>query len=177
MLVPEELGTINEFEAVVKTYGKIQYPENENPLQFRYFWHIAPQNRARREHGDVPFEPTHWVLHTDDVLENSQNKSYRNQAALVASLAQETFVDWQVPNLRDTIATIFLKKIATGESLYQAGNDQNGNIYTYTRVKETTNDWHLAVGGFAPAGLCVSNYYSPDLGYCVSFGVGALRKF
>lgn len=174
MLVPEELETLNKFERVVKIYGEKQYPENENPLQFRFFW-----NRARQEHGDIPFEPTHWVLHTDDVLETSRDKSYQEQADLVHSLAQETFVDWEVPNLRDTIATTFLKKIATGESVYQEGNDQNGNIDTFTRVKEATHDRRLAAGHFAPAGLSVSYYFDGSSFDYHHFdvGVAALRRF
>lgn len=157
MLVPEELGTLNEFEKAVKAYGKTKYPEDQNPLQFQYFW-----NAALQEHGNVRFKPTHWVLHTDDVLEKSQNKSYKKQEGLVQSLAKRTSVKWKVPNFHDTITTIFLKKLATGKSLYLKYNKEIK--YTFTHVQETTENFHLIVGRFAPDGLvvCDVNVFGSD---------------
>jgi len=96
---------------------------------------------------------------------------------LVDDLARETFVDWQVPELRDTVATIFLKKIGSGENLFQIGNEQNGHINTYTHVKETTHGYHLVVGISAPSGVRVYSYYG-DGEYVSEFvGVAARRKF
>lgn len=171
MLIPEELENINQFEKVIRFYGKMQYPRNKNPLQFRYFCH-------RLEYGNIPFGSTHWVLHTDDVLENSREKSYQKQADLVHSLAQETLVDWQIPNLQDTIATIFLKKIATRESLYPRDRDPNGIFHTYTRVREIMSrmsDLHLMVGCFDSTGLHADTPDS-DCDYA-RVGIAALRKF
>ena len=169
-LIPEELENINQFERVVKSYGEKQYPENENPLQFRYFW-----DAAREEHGSVPFGPTHWELQTDGVLEGSRNKVYREQEKLVASLAKETFADWKVPDLPGTIVATFLKKIGTGESLYPAGNDQNGNVSTYTRLQEKTQNLRLAVGCFYHSGVFVNQ--PPHLQHMESMGVAAQLKF
>jgi hypothetical protein len=64
--------------------------------------------------------------------------------------------------------------LAEVRSLYQKGNDQNGNVSTSIRVKETTRNIHLVVGGSAPSGVSVTI----DFGYVYgSLGVAALRKF
>lgn len=170
-LIPEEFGTLNRFERdILKPYGEAEYPENENPLQFRYFW-----DTARQEHADVPFARTHWVAMTEDVLPGSRNKSWNEQVALVDALAKETFVDYEIPTLQQSFAAIATHKVATGKSLYQIGNEENNQVYTYTRVKNTTQNYHLAVGGSAPSGVGVSNFgyaYGSEL-----IGVAALRKF
>ena len=55
----------------------------------------------------------------------------------------------------------------------------NPNSAAYTKVQhifsltETINGWPLVVGGFAPGGLFVSNFYD-DFSFV---GVAALRKF
>jgi len=167
-LIPKELGTLNHFESeILKPYGEANY--EENPLQFRYFW-----DAARQEHADVPFEDSHWVLMSKDVLPESRNKSWTEQAALVDDLRKKAFVNYEVPSLREAFAVMMLHKVATEESLYQAGNEQNGYGYTFTRVKEATQGYRLAVGGFAPSGVSVSNSF----GYALEDdGVGALRKF
>lgn len=167
-LVPEELGTINAFERDVRAYGEKQYPENENPLQFCYF-----MDDYRAVHENVLFGPTYWQLHTDSILERSRDKTYVTQAALVDDLARETLVDWQVPGLRDTIATIFLHKIGTGESLFQIENDQDEEVHTYTRVKETARHYRLMIGSYAPSGVNVN--YCPDI-YDERIGVAARLK-
>ncbi|OGN56859.1 MAG: hypothetical protein A3D96_07400 [Chlamydiae bacterium RIFCSPHIGHO2_12_FULL_44_59] len=160
MLIPESLQNINQFAGIVRSC-------DINP--FLNFDHSV-----RLEHANLPFESTHWVLHTNDVLENSQNTTYLQQVQLVHSLAQKTIVDWQVPRLHDTIATIFLKKIATGDSLYPGGNEQNGNRYSYTHVRERTNEYRLIVGGFVPNGLQIQEHVtSTDK----DVGVAVLLKF
>ncbi len=165
-LIPR--GTLNELEARVSAYGQRVFG-NENSLQFRYFW---PE--ARREHGDVPFE-AEWILISNDVLEESRSQLWERQVEVVQQLNTDSFTDYQIPTLREAAAFMFLHKVATGESLYQAGNEQNGGLYTYTRVQNTTQrGWRLVVGGFAPSGVNVSSdfdYVHEDL------GVAVLRKF
>jgi len=170
-LIPEELGTLNHFESeILKPYGEEKYGDgDQNPLQFRFFWDAACQ-----EHGDVPFEDSHWVLMSKDVLPESRSKSWMVQAALVDALAEKALVNYEAPSLREAFAVMMLHKVATGESLYQVGNNPNGYRYIYTRVKETTYGYRLAVGGFAPSGVIVHSLYDCDFENC---GVGALRKF
>jgi hypothetical protein len=169
-LIPEEFGTVNRFESdILRPYGEANYPEGENPLRFRHFW-----DDARQEHADVPFAPTHWVLMTKDVLPGSRSKSWDEQAALVNKLSRKALVDYEVPTLQQMFTAIATHKVATGESLYQAGNERNGNVYTSTCVKETTENYHLVVGGSAPSGVFVHNVYVYGK---ESLGVAALRKF
>jgi len=171
-LIPKELGTLNHFESeILKPYGEAKYG-NPNPLRFRYFW-----NTHRAEYGDVSFKETHWVLMSKDVLPGSRNKSWEVQAALVDALVKKAFVNYEAPSLQDAFAVMMLHKVATEESLYQEGNEQNGNRWTYTRVQETANGHHLIVGGFAPSGVVVYDEYRRYVGDLEGRGVGALRKF
>jgi hypothetical protein len=166
MLIPQELGTLNQLTNTLRAHGQDS---------FRYFWDTALQ-----EHGDTPFGPTHWVLVTKDPIPGSRNKPYTEQVAKVAALTKNPFgekalVNYEVPSLQDFSAAVLLYKVATGESLYQTGNEQNRNVYTYTRLQETTGGYHLVVGGFAPGGLvvcsdCGSHSYE-------NIGVAGLRKF
>jgi hypothetical protein len=162
-LVPEELENINKFQTVVKSHREMQDPKDGNLLQFDFFL-----DTAQAQYGDVAFEPTHWELQTDVVLARSTN--WENQAAAVDALAKETSVGWEVPELRGTLAAIFIKNIATGESIYQAGNQQNGNVSTSTRVKEMTGGHHLVVGVNDSPSAFVEDYDNYDL---ESIGIAA----
>lgn len=162
-------GALNELEQRVRDYGQ-KFFQGDNPLKFRYFW-----DDARQEHADIPVGEPRWVLITNDVLPGSRNQHYSKQEQMITDLNAKNGTNYQVPTLRETAAALFLHKIATGRSLYQAGNNgQNGNQYTYTRVAETTYDWRLMVGGFAPSGLDITDCF--DYGY-EDCGVAALRKF
>jgi hypothetical protein len=170
ILIPQELGNPDEFEKVIKSYGDIHYPEYENPLQYQYFW-----DEAREQHGKTPFGPTCWILHTNDVLEGSRNKSWDQQTAMVNALAKETLVNWQVPeSFAETFLTIALTEIGTGKRLYQMASEQNGYLSTYARSKEMTQGYHLVVGGSSPSGVSVDCNYDYVIG---NIGVAARRKF
>ncbi|OGN55247.1 MAG: hypothetical protein A3D96_06660 [Chlamydiae bacterium RIFCSPHIGHO2_12_FULL_44_59] len=164
-------GTLNELEARVSAYGRAHLAEygRENPLQFRYFW-----NAARQEHGDTRFDEPQWVLMSNDVLPGSRNQPYERHVEMVGELSEKAFVPFEVPSLRAAVGVTLLHKVATGESILQAGNEQNGNVHTYTRVGETTGSYHVAVGGSAPSGVGVSSDYGGD---GEGIGVSALWKF
>ncbi|MBF8263707.1 MAG: hypothetical protein HW387_1372 [Parachlamydiales bacterium] len=169
-LILEGFGNLNRLERdILIPYGRQKYPGGENPLQFRCFWETA-----RQEHANVPFPDTHWVLMTKDVLPGSRNKPWNEQLALVNALRQKDFVDYEIPTLQQGVAAITTDMVATGERRYPVGDKLKGLVYTYTRVQETTHDWHLIVGGFAPSGVRVN--FSCDYG-SGSIGVAALRKF
>ena len=125
-------------------------------------------------YGRVVADEPQWVLITNDVLPGSRNQPYAKQEQIITDLNAKNGTDYQVPTLRETVLTMFLHKIATGVSLYPSGNEQNGNLYTYTRVVEKTRDLHLVVGGFAPSGVFVDCYYGFGK---ANFGMAALRKF
>jgi hypothetical protein len=113
-------------------------------------------------------------LPTQGVLPESRNKPPGEQDELISVLSQKAFVNYETPSVNNFPRALFLHKVATGESLYTAGNAQNGHLYTYTRLQESTQNWRLVVGGFAPAGLGVyyDSYFGSDY-----VGVAALRKF
>ena len=112
---------------------------------------------------------------TNDVLEKSRNKPWVSQAAMVDALAKETLVHWQVPeSVYETFLLIALTEIGTGKRLYQIADEQNGYSSTYTRVQQMTQLFRLAVGGSAPSGVSVDNYYVFD---CWDVGIAARLKF
>lgn len=168
-------GTLNDLETRASNYGRKAinahgerlYP-NENPFGFRYF-----VDAVRQEHGDVSFE-AEWILMSNDVLKGSRSQSWNDQVKIIQNLSREAFVEYQVPSAKQAFGFMILHKVATGESLYQSGNERNHYLYTYTRVQETTGGYHLVVGGSAPSGVNVSDNYGCDSG---DIGVAALRKF
>ena len=168
--------SLNELEARIKAYGESAlndlgqklYP-HENPLQFRYFWDCA-----RQQHGEVRSKGE-WVFISKGVLEGSRNQPYQKQVEMIQELSQKSFVNYEVPSLRAVVAAAFLHKVATRESLYQAGNKQNQDIDTYTRVQEALGNWGLNVGAFASDGFYVS-HYNRDMGNA-DIGILARRQF
>jgi hypothetical protein len=161
-------GTLTELESLVSAYGQQTLHANPNPFQFLYFCGGA------REAANVRLKEHQWVLISNDVLPGSRCESYPRQAQMVADLSAKSLVNYEVPSLREAVGAIFLHKVATGESLYQAGNEQNNHLYTYTRLLETTEGWHLVVGGSAPSG--VVGYYRCGFDEA-DIGIAALRKF
>jgi len=161
-------GSLNELEERVRAYGQ-EFFQGENPLKFRSFW-----GDARQEHAGVVADEPQWILITNDVLPGSRNQPYAKQEQIITDLNAKNGTDYQVPTLRETVLAMFLHKITTHVSLYPEGNEQNGNLYTYTRVVEKIRDWHLVVGGFAPSGLSVNDHDDYDN---ETLGVAALRKF
>jgi hypothetical protein len=168
-------GTLNELEARVRAYGSQAlndqggrlYPIG-NPLQFRFFADVT-----RWEHGNVRSHEYQWILISNDVLPGSRNKPYQEQAQRVAELNRKARTNYEVPSLYAAAAAYFLHKVATGESLYEEGNEQNRNIHTYTRVKETVQNCPLVIGGSAPSGVNIFYYLYDD----EFLGIAALRKF
>jgi hypothetical protein len=166
-LIPPD--SLNELEARVNAYGQehlAEYGVENNPLQFRYFW-----SAARSEHGDNRSNEFVWVLFLKDVLAGSRIKTYQKQAQMVAALSTRVGVNYEVPTLRVTAAVVFLHKIATGESILQAG--KYSDSWIFTRVQETTESYHLVVGGFSPEGLNVTD----DVFGTDDAGVAIFRRF
>lgn len=167
-LVPREAGNLNKFEQTLRRYGEQHYPQNENPLQYRYF-----SQTARYEHGTTPFRPTHWVLMTNGVLPGSRNKTFQTQLKLIENLSKRAGAEHEAPTLQQAVTAMMTHKVATGVTLYRAGNAGDNYLYTCTRVQERTNNCPLIVGGFAPSGLSISYDYIAH----EDFGVAARRKF
>jgi hypothetical protein len=170
-------GTLNELEARVRAYGERAlndrgerlYP-NENPLKFPYF-----VDSARKKYGDVRSNEYQWILIPNEVLPKSRNKSYLEQAHMVSELSAKALANYEVPSLYAAAAAYFLHQVATKESLYEAGNEQNGKINTLTRVEDTDKNHHLVVGS-TPRGLHVTDYY-PSEYKRKHVGIVPLRRF
>ena len=144
-------GTLNQFMTQMSTYGEKHLAAfgGNNPLQFRYFW-----GWSRLDHRSMQFEKDEWRWMSDDILEGSRNRSYEEQAQMVAKLG----ANFKIPSLRDVAACLFLHKVATGESILQQGNEQQGGLSTFTRVQEIIQGSHLAIGGSDPFGVDI--YYA-----------------
>ena len=129
---------------------------------YRFIWSAIVQ-----ELGDKSIDKSHWVLMTKDVLPGSRNKSYGEQQKIVADLAEKSLISYEVPETLESAACILSQYFGSNIRLF------SDNPWTYTRCKENVQGYQVVVGGFAPAGLCVSyDDYDDD-----SIGVAALRKF
>jgi hypothetical protein len=84
-------------------------------------------------------------MHTIHHLQSGTQPSYEEQAQMVEKLG----ANFEIPSLRDITESLFLHKVATGESLLQQGNEQNGNLSTYTRVQNTIDGSRLIIGSSA----------------------------
>jgi hypothetical protein len=114
----------------------------------------------RGEHIDSPSPCSHWVLMTRDVIEESRNKSYKDQQLLIEK--QDVY---EVPHILDAAVCIFMEYIRTGTRLYSYSR------WIYTRCQEKYDaNWQLVVGGFGPDGLRI------DYGGLKNDGIGGCRK-
>lgn len=149
-------GTLDELEERVRAYGQAHLAEygGDNPLKFRFFW-----TRARQQYGKTLFNEPLWVLMSNDILPESRKQSYEKHAEMVEELSKKAFLNYEVPSLRAALGVTFLHKVATGESILQAGNEQNNYSYTYTRINETTDQQHLVVGACDHSGVNVVNFH------------------
>ena len=120
-----------------------------------------------QEQGDKSIDKSQWVLMTKDVLPGSRNKSYGEQQKIVADLAEKSLISYEVPEILESATCILSQYFGSNIRLF------SDSPWTYTRCQENIQGYQVVVGGFAPAGLCVSSY-NYDYDY---IGVAALRKF
>lgn len=148
-------GTLNEFVQRVNEYGKERLAECQgkgvHPFQFRYI-----RNENLTTYGDTRIDEPEWILISKDVLPKSRGLTYQAQADMVEKLSKKDSAKYNVPSLRTVTVVALLHKIATGESILQAGNEQNKHVFTYARVPEKdSNGYNLIVGGLNDSGLSV----------------------
>jgi len=130
---------------------------------YRVIWSAIVQ-----ELGDKSIDKSRWVLMTKDVLPESRDKSYAEQQKIVAKLAEKSLISYEVPETLESAACILSQYFGSNTRLF------SNNPWTHTRCKEEVQGYQTVVGGFAPAGLDVSDY---DYDGHDSVGVAALRKF
>jgi hypothetical protein len=165
VLIPKVIDgkplTLNRLGELVKTPRE---GSGGHPSAYQYIC-----NDVIDSHGDKSAGESHWVLMTRDVISGSKNRSYRDQHAWVADLANRAGASYEIPHVLDAAVCIFMEHAASGKRLY---NDQP---FVYTRCQEQTrNGNYVVVGSFAPAGLHVTRRHGFDFEH---IGVAGLRKF
>lgn len=194
-LIPKELGTLRHFqEDILNPYGARAYPEERDPLQFRYYLEKVYDKDGESSVQDslftTPFADTHWVLMTKDVLPGSlrqpwlpglfgssgplKQPSRNDHVELIKELARKAFTAYEMPTLQENLSVIALHKVATKENFYYRINALN-NLRTYicARVQESSLGCPV-VGGVIPVKMCNYLHY---LNVPLDVGVAALRKF
>jgi hypothetical protein len=116
---------------------------------------------------------SYWVLMTRDVLEDSRNRKYAAQEALVAERASETELPYVLPGALEAATVILSHYVSSGERLYL------DNPYTLTRCRDLVayrgSNYPVAVGGFSSGGFLVHG--SSIIDCSSSRGVSGLLRF
>ena len=101
-----------------------------------------------------PFK-AHWVMLSKDVLggadlvNGTRNKNFATQEKLVKEAG------FEIPNLIDTVVSVFLHNLETGDFVYP--DKSSVHQCTFTRVQERNSRGHqIVVGNFSALGLKVS---------------------
>ena len=141
----EEL-TLSSFDRFVSDYknGKDAFESNyRHPLS----------SAGINDKTVKPFK-AHWVMLSKDVLggadlvNGTRNKNFVTQEKLVKE------VGFEIPNLIDTVVSILLHNLETGNFVYS--DTSNGRQWTFTRVQEqSSRGYQIVVGGFSALGLLV----------------------
>ena len=121
-------------------------------------------------------ESSYWVLMTRDVLDESRNKRYQEQCALVARHQGYT-----VPGVLEAAVVMLLHHVRSGERLYS----DHPSTYTRCRDKGRNQGDRVIIGAFSSQGPFVFYTCSYRIPYVDSYfnysdyeyGVAGLRKF
>lgn len=156
MWMPQGM-TINRIGHLVQP----KLPETETG--YRYM-----SDRTVQRYGETPIEQSYWVVLTTGVLDDSRDKSFAEQTALVERLAARTQLTYEVPRALEVIACVFAKYLSSSTRIF------SNNPSTYTYCAESVDHSQVVIGGLSPSGLCVCFfYYDND---CLGVAA-ALRKF
>ncbi|MBS0649281.1 MAG: hypothetical protein JSS10_08680 [Verrucomicrobia bacterium] len=158
-LIPKTVNgkplSLNSLEELVK------HPKQGEATNYSHYW-----DKIKEQYGSQPLPRSYWVLMTRDVIPGSRNKNYEAQKQLLKSYCQKAHVPYEVPHLLETVVSIFMEYLKTGQRLY------SNNPWTYTRCQERISTRLLVIGGFSLGGLNISDYGDDE-----NRGVGGLRKF
>jgi hypothetical protein len=111
---------------------------------------------------------THWIMLSKDLLPGS--RSTRERTVTFAEKESLARVAGEVPKLIDTVVTVLMHNLHTGEFIYPA--ESNGRTWTFTLVEEGGKYGRIVVGGFCPLGLWVDSLNE----HLDSVGVACARK-
>lgn len=155
VLIPK---TVNGNPLNLKALGKlVKALKMANPAKYKF--------RRTFENDDQATDKSHWVMMTKDIIEESRNKSYTDQKALIAEFANKTRIDYEVPKALDAAICIFMHYIHFEEYLF--------NNMNFTSCQEKFNNRQISVGGFSDRGLviCPGSYFNIGV-----VGVAPLRR-
>jgi hypothetical protein len=152
VLVPE---SVSGEPLTLKTLGElVQKPLQGNSTKYDCF--------DIGQYADSPPANSHWVLMTKDVIEESRNKSFKNQQALL-----EKQIVYEAPHILNATVCIFMEHVRSGTRLYSY------SPWTYTHCQEKYDaNAQLIVGGFVAGGLDITR----SRGDSKHSGIGGLRK-
>lgn len=102
-------------------------------------------------------------------LEPSPNTKGKKPSELIAEMIQQGKREWQQPEARNFIATVFSRCAWKGQFLY----GREPWAFAYVKGK-SLNDFFLAIGGFAASGLFI--YDTPGKGHA-HYGAAFAQKF
>lgn len=158
-LVPEKVkltnkdGTITEVEIDPENMGTIV----ENPKEgHKTGYHPKSWRKAIEE--KIKPEKMHWVWIRKVPIGRGKNFTEQQRLAREQSTGNNATNGADISGFLDTIVTVFMEKIRSGESCFSTGpvND----VYTRIRVKDQTKEEGIRKAlGFDAAGLNVTPYY------------------
>jgi hypothetical protein len=179
-----------EIPLTLKTLGELArkyFPNTQNDTGYREI-----SRNIVDQHGDTPIDESCWMLMTRELLEESRAKSFADQQAMVADLADElgrrgvyAFPD----TLRVTLAilTEFFRTtvLSTPEAPKRIPGTRllnNDDLYTYTRCEQQTQMVGGRMvrmvrnfsGGFSHGGVSIGVGTDDGRDF---IGVVGLRKF
>ncbi|CUI16187.1 hypothetical protein PNK_0559 [Candidatus Protochlamydia naegleriophila] len=145
--------------------AKKYFPTSDAGYDKGYLW---PPVLA--EGGDKTIDQSQWVLMTNDLLPDSRSKNYAEHQAMIANLAQQKLIGYEIPEIIESTACILAQHFKTNS----VGDSENPfyNGCTYTVCKDNIQGSHTLVGGLKNSGLRI--YYHNQPGFAT--GVAALRK-
>lgn len=144
-------ATINEKPFTLKTWlNIIKSPKKGRAIQLQnsYIWDVILQEYK----GTAILKP-HWILITKNLLPKSKNKNCVDQQTLIKKIAKETGVEYQFPNLLETVICIGIDYITSQECLFN--NDPGAS----TRCKECLFGYHMLISKASKTSIPINNGY------------------
>ncbi len=138
-----------------------QFHKQGNPAKFRDI-----RARFSKEFGDIPVCEARWFAISNGPVVGSSGLPMSAQQELVKTMGCD------IAGLLEVTSVVFLTHMnSPAEAPIRLLSDKP---MTFMRCPRQIDGYHLAVGGFAPDGLRVDDFYSLDND---SDGVGVLQKF
>jgi F-box-like len=120
------------------------------------------------ELGDKPIDKSRWVLMTKNILEESINKNYASQKAIVDDLAKRTLLPYEVPGALEAAVCILAQCFSSETRLLS----DDSRKQTYITCQDNVQGSQVVVGSLAPTGHFF--VFNNCVGW--NIGVAALRK-